>query len=202
MRQNKKNRAPQTVNIVFPNNMSADEVKHIIADGLMEFEEHKKRQKEADKELRQKEWQQIIGIKDFSETKKPKRWLLECCNFFIVVWKINTISGKQIKGEGVSFGIMQILLAAFFSLLNGVLLMFALALFATGVILLFNGVFLLCLEAWIFGFLSFLFSRLFRIASFEIMNTENHNYLFGLFACVTSIASIAIAVVALFVTQR
>ncbi len=197
-----RKQATSSVNIIFPNNMGADEMKHIIADGLMEFEERKKQREEADRELRQKEWWQTIGIRDFSEVKGPKRWLLECSNFMRVVFKISFISEKQIKGEGISFGIMQMLLAKFFSLLNGVLLMCALILLVTGVVLLLSSSFLLALEAWMFGFLVFIYSRLFRIANFEIMNTKNHNYLFGLFACVTSIISIVIAVATLFAARQ
>ncbi len=198
-----KGPATSSVNIIFPNNMGADEMKHIIADGLMEFEERKKQREEADRELRQKEWWQTIGAKDFSKEKWPKRWLLELFNFVKVVLKMNTISEKKIRGKGVSFGIVQMLLAMFFAILDGVFLLFALTFLVIGLVFLFkSGFFLLALETLIFGFFMFVFSRLFRIARFEIMNTEDHGYLFGLFACVTSITSIVIAVATLFATRQ
>lgn len=204
-REKKKSKGPATssVNITFPNNMGADEMKHIIADGLMEFEERKKQQEEAGRELRQKEWWQAIGFKDTSKEKWPKRWLLECFYFVKVVLKMSTISEKKIKGKGVSFGIMQMLLAMFFAILDGVFLLFALASLVSGLVFSFGGgSFLLTVEVLIFGFFMFVFSRLFRIARFEIMNTEDHGYLFGLFACVTSITSIVIAVATLFAARQ
>lgn len=42
----------------------------------------------------------------------------------------------------------------------------------------------------------FLFSRMFRMASIEVNKIEDRNLLFGIFASVTSIVSIVIAVIA------
>ncbi len=43
----------------------------------------------------------------------------------------------------------------------------------------------------------FLLSRIFRIASYEIERIKDYNYLFGLFATVTSIISVVIAIIAI-----
>lgn len=49
----------------------------------------------------------------------------------------------------------------------------------------------------IFAIPIFLFSRIFRIASYEIERIKDDNYLFGLFATVTSIISVVIAIIAI-----
>ena len=49
----------------------------------------------------------------------------------------------------------------------------------------------------LFGILAFVFSRLFRMAGIEIDNLDDRNYLFGLFASITSLISIIIAVIAI-----
>lgn len=207
MGQNKRNRTPQTVNIVFPNNMSADEIKHIIADGLMEFEDRKQQQEDKEKELRQKEWQQAIGAKDFSHVKRPKRWLLEFCNAVKVLWRICRITEKDVRGDGVTLGIMQMLLELFFSILNVGFSLVALVLFLVSPVICFReSVSLLSIEtvvvSWAFGLLALVLSRMFRIAGLEIMNIKDRNYLLGLFTCVTSVVSIVIAFIALFVARR
>lgn len=207
MGQNKKNRTPKTVNIVFPNNMSADEIKHIIADGLMEFEDRKQQQENEEKELRQKEWQQTIGVKDFPHVKRPKRWLLEFCNAVKVLWKICRITEKDVRGDGATLGIMQMLLELFFSILSVGFLLVALVLFLAGPIICFReSVSLFSIEtagvSWVFGLLALVLSRVFRIARFEVMNIKDRNYLLGLFTCVASVVSIIIAFIALFVARR
>lgn len=195
------------VNIVFPKNMSADEMKQIIADGLMEFEKRKECQEEADKELRQKEWQQTIGAKDFFNVKRPKRWLLELCNAVNVLWKVSRITEKDVRGDGAAFGLMQMLLELVFGMLNVGSLLVALVLFLTSPVICFReGISFLSVEtvavSWAFGLFALFLSRVFRIVSFEIMNIKDRNYLLGLFTCVTSVISIVIAFVALLVAWR
>ena len=49
----------------------------------------------------------------------------------------------------------------------------------------------------VWAFPIFLLSRIFRMASYEINQIKDYNYLFGLFATVTSIISIVIAIIAI-----
>lgn len=49
----------------------------------------------------------------------------------------------------------------------------------------------------VWAFPTFLLSRIFRMASYEIDRIKDYNYLFGLFATVTSIISIVIAIIAI-----
>lgn len=49
----------------------------------------------------------------------------------------------------------------------------------------------------VWAFPTFLLSRIFRMASYEIDQIKDYNYLFGLFATVTSIISIVIAIIAI-----
>lgn len=179
----------------------------MIADGLMEFEERKQRKADTEKELRVKEWQKSIGVEDFSRVKQPKRRWLERRNSIKVFCKMCTISKKDIKGEGLTFGIIQMILELFFKLLNVVLLLVFLILFGAGLMgLLRNNFSLLSIEIFanflVLGLLAFVLSRLFRIAGFEVANTNDRNYLFGLFACVTSLITIVITAATLFVTLR
>lgn len=203
----KKSRETKTVNIVFPDHMSVEEMSHAIADGLMEFEARKQQKADEEKELREKEWQQALGVEDFSHVEQPRRRWLVLKNHIKVFWKMCTISEKDIKGEGLTFGIIQMILELFFKLLSVVLLLVFLILFVAGPVgLLWNNFSLLSIEIfanfWALGFLAFVLSRLFRIAGFEVANTNDRNYLFGLFACVTSLITIAITAATLFVTLR
>lgn len=48
----------------------------------------------------------------------------------------------------------------------------------------------------VWAFPIFLLSRIFKMASYEIDRIKDYNYLFGLFATVTSIISVVIAIIA------
>ena len=50
----------------------------------------------------------------------------------------------------------------------------------------------------VFAVPTFLIARIFRIAAIEVDEIKDNNYLFGLFAAITSIISLIVAVVALF----
>ena len=209
MSKKKKNKAGTSmpVNIVLPNSMSADEMKHIIADGLMEFEERKKWQEREEKIQRNKEWQRVIGLKDFSNVKKPLRWWLQFWNAVKVFKNICFISEKHVKGDAVTFGIMQTVLELFFGLLSAILLLFSVALiWVVPILYLFSNVLSVSGEAVaigsLYGMSAFIFSIMFRVARLEIMNMEDRNYLFGIFTCVASIVSAVAAVVTIFMTQR
>lgn len=205
-RKNAKKPLGTPISIVFPDNISADEMKHIIAGGLLEFEQQKKQREDEAKELSCKEWQHAIGVKDFSSVKRPKKWLLQSFNFLQVFWNICTVPQKHIKGDGVIFSLMQMILAMLFGAVNVILLILAFL-----IVLCPLGSFLGVIPAmrweniaviWSCGLLAFVLSRIFRIASFEIIKMEDHNYLFGLFACVTSIISVVIAVITLVITRK
>ena len=205
MSKNKKHRSEATVNIVIPNNASAKEISHIIADGLMEFEERKQQQEKEAKRLRHEEWQRALGVKDFSNVKRPLKWWLQFWNRAKVAFKVCIIPGKHIKGDGATFSVMQMILAMFFGVLNWLLLLSSVFLFLCVPILLASNS--LPIPGWTvanclsFGVYAFIFSRVFRIVTFEIMNIEDRNYLFGVFTCVASIVSAVAAVTALLVSQ-
>lgn len=208
MPKKKKNRAEisMPVSVALPNNISADEMKHIIADGLMEFEERKKQQEKEEKVQRHKEWQRAVGVKDFSKVKKPLRWWLQFWNGVKIVFKICFISEKHIKGDGVTFGIMQMALAVFFGILNMILFLLSVILILVAPILYFVSDLLpvpgkAVAMGFAFGLWALILSRVFRIVSFEIMNMEDRNYLFGIFTCVASIISAVVAVATFFVAQ-
>jgi len=77
-RRTAKTNAP--VRIILINHISAEEMRQIITDGLLAFEEQKKQQKSEEKASKEKAWRDAIKVKDFSEVQYPKRWLLQICN--------------------------------------------------------------------------------------------------------------------------
>ena len=205
MSKNKK-AGNKTIYIVFPDNISAEEVKSIITEGMLEFEEQKKQRENEEKEARRKAWQNAIGVKDFSNVKKTKRWLLQFCNDLKTFWKICTISQKDVRGDDTVFNLIQAFIVSIFAVIFVICMLLSLVFSIAFPILLFLGFFPgiplnIALLVFFLGILAFVFSQAFRIASFEVTNIEDRSYLFNLFTCVVSTISMIVAVIALFAAR-
>ena len=195
--RNKKNKQ-KNVPIQAPQGFSAEEWSHIIAKAIEEANQN--RQAEANKRQteEQKSWQQALGIKDYSGEHRPKRQVLEFFNILRAFLKLIFLPRRKIKGDRVTFSLLQMLSAMAFGIVGGILLLVALTLVAMPPIIALAGETITWWQAiWsvIWGILIFLISRLFRIASIELANIENRGYLLSIFACIVSIVSLVVALV-------
>ena len=195
--RNKKNKQ-KNVPIQAPQGFSAEEWSHIIAKAIEEANQN--RQAEANKRQteEQKSWQQALGIKDYSGEHRPKRQVLEFFNILRAFLKLIFLPRRKIKGDRVTFSLLQMLSAMAFGIVGGILILVALTLVAMPPIIALAGETITWWQAiWsvIWGILIFLISRLFRIASIELENIENRGYLLSIFACIVSIVSLVVALV-------
>lgn len=205
-KKNKKNKnaSSNNVNIVLPESLSADEMKNIFVEAMLEVEKRKSKVEEekAAKEL--KEWQDSIGVKFYPKKKKIRfRWFKRTWNDIVVFFKMCFVSKDKIKGDRATTGLLKFFLGLIFELMKAALVLCSIAL-ATFIPLqyLIDGITPLKVQENIFigGFaiLIFMLSRLFRIAGFEIEKIDDKNYLFGVLASITSIISIVVAIIAIF----
>ena len=179
--RNKKNKQ-KNVPIQAPQGFSAEEWSHIIAKAIEEANQN--RQAEANK--------------DYSGEHRPKRQVLEFFNILRAFLKLIFLPRRKIKGDRVTFSLLQMLSAMAFGIVGGILLLVALTLVAMPPIIALAGETITWWQAiWsvIWGILIFLISRLFRIASIELENIENRGYLLSIFACIVSIVSLVVALV-------
>jgi hypothetical protein len=116
--------------------------------------------------------------------------------------KLCFVQSKAIKGDRASFALMKMFLEVFFSIAKWTLGLASLCFVICGVVMFFGAD--TAQTTWfsnvgyiLRGIVLFFFSRMFRMAIIEIDKIEDRNYLFGLFASVTSIVSILIAIIAL-----
>ena len=198
----KKNGKQTPGTFAHPNTITAEEWKHIISDALIAAEKEKIRLAEDQKKKDSEKWRETIGIKDYSQEKIPKRWILVFLNALKLSVKINFISREKIKGDRMTFTILQLFLQCFFAIVH-IILLFAsmIVFFAFPIIILTQyGVsrmsFGYIAVSIMVGFSIFLLSGIFRIAGIEIENIDDRNYIFGLFACITALVSLATSIVA------
>lgn len=186
-KRKKKNTQQSTtlINVSLPIGMSAEEMQQIITNSLLAVEEIKEEKAQKQKEQERKEWEETVGKNSIKR-------------FF----KILFLPKKYIKGDKTTFALLKMFIEMFFGLAKVLTLLFSLlvivyiplqyAIEAIPDMSIGHNVIL-----GLYAILSFLFSRMFRMASIEVNKIEDRSLLFGIFACVTSIVSIVIAVIAI-----
>lgn len=173
------------VNIVLPDSMSVEEMQQIITNALLSVEDAKEQKVKEQKEQERKEWEETVG------NNPIKRF-----------FKILFLPKKYIKGDKTTFALLKVFVGMFFGLAKVLTLLFSI--FAIAYIPLQYVIAEISnlsigqnVILAVYAVLSFLFSRMFRMASIEVDKIEDRSLLFGIFASVASIVSIAIAIVAI-----
>lgn len=205
MAKNKKKSKKQNkteAKVVSAPSSTDEHLQHLIARAIVEADEIKEQEHRKRQEADLQEWQTAIGYKEFDDANRVIRGIKSFFNQLWCIMKICFVPSKAVKGDRASFALMKLFLCLFFGAAECILTLASLLLVIYGFALFFlpNAAPLLGLSnaALIsIGISVFLISRLFRIAEIEVSKIEDRNYLFGLFASVTSIASIVIAIIAI-----
>ena len=119
-KKNKKNKSvtpSNNVNIVLPESLSADEMKNIFVEAMLEVEKRKSEveKEKADKNL--KEWRYSLGIKEYPKDDKIRfRSVKQFFNTFGAFFRLSFISKKKIKGDRATTGLLKFFLAIIFDL--------------------------------------------------------------------------------------
>ena len=187
-RKNAKEQKQSTsmpVNIVLPDSLSAEEMQQIITNALLAVEDAKEQKAKEQKEQERKEWEDTVG------NNPIKRF-----------FKILFLPKKYIKGDKTTFALLKVFVGMFFGLAKIFTLLFSIAAIAYipmqyAIDALPNMSIGQNIMLSLYAVLSFLFSRMFRMASIEVDKIEDRSLLFGIFASVASIVSIVIAIVAI-----
>lgn len=198
----KKNGKQASGTFAHPNTVTAEEWKHIITEALVEADNKKAEMLKVKNEEDHKMWQDAVGIKDYSKEKFLKKWILTFFNELIVLIKLSFIPREKVRGDRVTFTLLQLSARFCFFIADISLLViafycffihpFILAAYITPS-LLWSNIFL----SFSWGFLAFVFSRLFHMASLEVENIEDRNYLFGLISSITALVSLVLSIVAI-----
>lgn len=202
-RRNKKNTKQnitptplQAVNINLPENMSMEEMQHMIACAIIEAEEIKAQKEEERHKIAQAKWHKKIGYKEYDNK------FLQFLNDLKSFKNILVLPKKDIEGDRASVILLKLFLYLFFCIMQFFSLLFSVVFIAYVPIQYFRedmNKFPWYLYAYFapLALFSFILARLFRMADAEIENIEDRSYLFGLFTSVTSFVSIIIAVVSI-----
>lgn len=188
------------INIVLPKTISAREIKDIITESLLAVDNVREQKIEQLREEETKKWHEAIGYKDYSELKGVRKYLLSFLNFFVTLFKMLFVSKKDIEGTRTTFILLRVILSFCVGLISAIFYFGALGFIFQFVIVVIKAILadVACFNMQHgllvgYSFLCFMFARLIRIAKIEIQKIKDSNFLFGVFAAVTSVIALIIA---------
>ena len=188
-KQSQKQNTAQKTDDIFKNELSEVALTRVITNALIEYDKQKEQEAQEKIKKEQEAFDKSLGIK----AGRHK---------FVAALKLLFRPKKYAKGVQANSELTKSVLKGFYKLIEWVLLL--LSIFLIACIPLQFLIPNVPIAAWyidvliaIWAIPIFLLSRIFRIASYEIERIKDYNYLFGLFATVTSIISVVIAIIAI-----
>ncbi|MDE7265567.1 MAG: hypothetical protein K2N52_04765 [Clostridia bacterium] len=188
-KKRKQNTLQKTDDLSVPTGLTEEALTRVITNALIEYDKRKEQGKQEKIKKEQEAFDKSLGIK----AGKHK---------FFATLKLLFRPKKYAKGIQANSELTKSVLKGFYKLIEWTLLL--LSIFLIACIPLQFIIPNAPIADWyidviiaIWAIPIFLLSRIFRIASYEIERIKDYNYLFGLFATVTSIISVVIAIIAI-----
>ena len=178
----------QSINILLPENVQVEELPHVISRAIVEAEKIKAQEEEDRRKAELEEWHRVIGCKDYDNK------LLNVLNNIRVFFNILFLPKRYIKGNTASTVFMKSFISFFFWIMQWLSLLLTVSLVAY-IPITENPDHLLYVYFVPLAFISFVFSRIFRMASIETDKLDDQNYLLTLFAAITSFTSMIFAAI-------
>lgn len=191
----------KSVNISIPNDIKEDDLKKILVDAILEAETKKK-----ETELNENDKKVGMEFQESNDEVDTKKHNNSCKSKYldgiVALFKIMFLRKKDITDFDVIDALLRTALYMFLITLHIITLLGSIFMIGFPIL----SYFIASIEplAWYwnlffiaFGIALFPFSQCFRIASVEVDNIKDKNYLFGLFSSVTSVVSIIVAVTAI-----
>ena len=198
-KKNNSKKMDKTISIVLPENLSQDEIKTLIVDSLLAYEQAKENLELKRIEHEQQIRRELVGYKDYSNRDLLARIFLTLLNRIVVLFKLLFMPKQKITGDTATTGLMKIAVSLLFAAVKWLLrlvafvsvLAYPLSLFLPG----FSQIELRQYPMFIIvGIVAFLLGQLFRLASIEMEKMKDHNYVVDIFAAVAAIVAIIISV--------
>ena len=119
------------MNIVLPESLSAEEMKNILVEAMLEVEQRKAELANTENENDLKEWRKSLGIKDYSADKKIRfRKISKCAIPFMPFSNYLFYPKSQIKGDRATIGLLKFFLCAIFDMAKIILTLCSICLIA------------------------------------------------------------------------
>lgn len=169
-----------------------DKLAKAIVSAQNQVDDDKAKEHERQHKERLKEWHKIVHYKECSENSgKIKVFLYNIRNAICGFYALITFKRRNAKNDHTTFSLLQFATSSLFDVIR--LLLYIITAFIVLAVIQNNK------PIWlIYGLGSFTFARMFRVASFEIDNMKDRQYLIAIFSAITSFLALIIAIIALF----
>lgn len=157
--------------------------------------------KEQEKQKREN-WQKAIGYKKYDDDK-AKFYVKaghRVRNFFSVLFHFIFFSEKKATTDTVTFGLLQMATSGIFKLCSGILVFLSLIFVLMSFAMMKEKELIFKFQPEYLGYAvpTFLFSKFFKISSFEVANLKDRNYVIAIFSATTCFFAMVFALIALF----
>ena len=195
MNGKKHNRKTKKVNNPAPMTNQTTDLKSQIVEALIETDRRRAEEANAEKNRIRQRTKEILGVKDFSNKKPITRFICRTLNAIVVLLLIPFRHLDEIEGTRMSTALVVMLLSLLFGLVSLALYAFSVLSLSVFVYLLITGKIATAFNSFGIAIIAWMLGSIFKASQKEIEKTDDTNFLFGLFASVTAIISIVIAII-------
>ena len=195
---NNNDKAKPPINLVLPGNIPQEDMKNLIVNSLLAYDEEKKKLEKQEQEKEAQEWRKKIGYKDYSDRKWLPRVFLTFFNDIKTMLKILFMPKKSISGDHATSGLMKLFVMLFFIICKWILWgVFIASVLSYPLSLIFHNFPTIdpaSYPSYIgIGIITLMLAQLFRMASIEVEKMKDHNYIVDIFAAVAAVVAIIIS---------
>ena len=187
----------QNIPSVIEKNLDEKVLAQEIIKAYEEFECKKKAEAEKRERENQKEWNKILGQKEYPEKEK---WFWKNIhrkrNDIVALYKLLFFKQKDIRDPRATFVLMSLAIMGVFSICKWILYIFVISIII-GMVQLEIDVLL----GGTFGFALWMLARIFRMAAFEVENIRDSNLLIAIFSGTLSFVAVVIAIVTIVIDK-
>lgn len=193
--QTKQHNQQKQKGITQVNEIEESTLTQAIVKAYQIIEENKKEEENRLANRAKKEWQKVIGQKEYPENEK---WYLkkvhEIRNNWNAMWSLFFFKSENVRDIRTTLGLMQLAVIGIFTICKWCLYFISLAMVYS---VLTNGVDVILHLS--FAFATWMFARVFRIAVFEIEKMKDGNLLIAIFSGCISFTAMVVAIITLLV---
>lgn len=193
--QKKQNNQKKQKEITQVNEIEESALTQAIVRAYQIIEKNKKEEEARLANQAKKEWQRVIGQKEYPDNEK---WFWKKIhtirNNWNAMWSLFFFKSENVRDIRTTLGLMQLAVIGIFTICKWCLYFISLAMVY---LILINGADVV--SHLPFAFVTWMFARVFRIAVFEIEKMKDGNLLIAIFSGCISFAAMVVAVITLLV---
>lgn len=193
--QKKQNNQQKQKEITQVNELEESALTQAIVRAYQIIEKNKKEEEARLANQAKKEWQRVIGQKEYPDNEK---WFWKKIhairNNWNAMWSLFFFKSENVRDIRTTLGLMQLAVIGIFTVCKWCLYFISLAMVY---LILINGADVVSHLS--FAFVTWMFARVFRIAVFEIEKMKDGNLLIAIFSGCISFAAMVVAIITLLV---